>query len=120
MAMCHEICDLVEGSAWSGVRVRVVVWQLKGSPGELCEQGSSTNVGVVVLLLGICAFFSLGGICRAWVRTPFNSHVFCCFVCCGMGFIDPRNGDNRSNQTILCSFAHLLHNGCWDGRHLYR
>ena len=27
------------------------------------------------------------------MRTPFSPLVFCCFVCCGRGFIDPRDGD---------------------------
>ena len=51
MVVCHEICDLVEGGAWSGDRVGVVAWQLKGSTGELCEQGSATNVGVAIFIV---------------------------------------------------------------------
>ena len=55
------------------------------------------RLGVQFLLLGICAFFGLGGINRAWVRTRFSPHVFFWFVYCGMGFMDPRNGDNWSD-----------------------
>ena len=59
MAVCHEICDLVERSAWSGDRVGVVAWQLKGSPGEFCEQGSATNAGG--------AIFIVRNLCIVWV-----------------------------------------------------
>ena len=70
-------------------------------------------LGVWFLLLVICAFFRLGGIRRAWLRTPFSPRVFCCFICCGRGFINPYEGDNRSDQTILHSSTQLLHSGYW-------
>ena len=61
MAVCHEICDLVERSAWSGDRVGVVAWQLNGSPGEFREQGSATNVGGVAFVVGnLCIFWFRG------------------------------------------------------------
>ena len=46
----------MERSPWSGDRVGVVAWQLKGSPDELCEQGSATNVGGAVFIVGNLSF----------------------------------------------------------------